>query len=84
MLDGGGCDAHAYADLSDAQALDLELLSDLQFEAGFKDSPGLGIVHAGCCFSFDNLSLCLFKLDHHISALYLECRDGSDKPSQHK
>jgi hypothetical protein len=40
-------------------------LNDLQFEARVKDSSGFGIVHVSCHFTFDNLSLCLFKLDHH-------------------
>ena len=63
--DGGGSQAHVFADLPNAQALNFDHLDDLQFEAGVKDSSGFGIVHVSCRFSFDNLSLCLFKLDHH-------------------
>ena len=60
-----GAQAHVFADLCDAQSLRFDHLNDMQFEAGVKDSSGFGIVHVSCRFSFDNLSLCLFKLDHH-------------------
>lgn len=63
--DGGGAQAHIFTDLTDAQALNFDHLDDLQLEAGVKESFGFGIVHVSCRFSFDNLSLCLFKLDRH-------------------
>ena len=63
--DGGGAQTHVFADLRNAQALNFDHLDDLQFEAGVKDPSGFGMVHVSCRFSFDNLSLCLFKSDHH-------------------
>ena len=63
--DGGGPQAHVFADLPYAQALGFDHLNDLQFEAGVKDSSEFRMVHVSCRFTFDNLSLCLFKLDHH-------------------
>ena len=63
--DGGRSQAHVYADLADAQALRFNPLHDLQFEAGLEDSSRFGIAHVDCRLTSDNLSLCLFKLDHH-------------------
>ena len=65
--DGGGSKAHVFADLPNTQALGFDHLNNLQFKAGVEDSSGFRIAHVCCRFSFDNLSLCLFKLDHHIS-----------------
>ena len=53
------------ANLANAQALVFDHLDDLQFKAGAKDSSGFRVVHVRCRFRLDNLSLCLFKLDHH-------------------
>jgi len=66
--DGGGSKAHVFADLTNIQALGLDHLNDLQFKAKVEDSSGFKIAHVCCRFSSNNLSLCLFKLDHRRTA----------------
>lgn len=56
---------HVFADLADAQALGFDHLSDLELETSVKDSAGFFGVHCCCHLGLKNLSLCLFKLDHH-------------------
>ena len=51
--------------MGDAQPLGLDHLDDLQLEAGVKYSSGFLVAHGLCHFGFNNLSGCLFLLDHH-------------------
>jgi hypothetical protein len=63
--DGTFAKFHVFTDLTDAQALDFDHLSYLQLEAGIKGSSGFLVIHFCRHLGLENLSLCLFKLDHH-------------------
>ena len=66
--DGTFAKLHVFTDLADAQALGFDHLSYLELETCVKGSSGFWGIH--CCrhLGFKNLSLCLFKLDHHMTS----------------
>ena len=70
--------------MGDAQPLGLDHLDDLQLEAGVKYSSGFLVAHGLCHFGFNNLSGCLFLLDHLKrldDAVIAEFCDGRGLPS---
>jgi hypothetical protein len=57
----------SFADLGDAQTLRLDHLDDLQLEVRVEYSSDFRIAHGLCHFGFNNLSGCLFLLDHYTA-----------------
>ena len=65
---------HVFAHLADAQALRFNHLHDLQLEVCVEYSSGFRIAHGLAVFGFNNLTGCLFLLDHYRFKKYKKHR----------